>query len=378
MSMFSGVPGAVTSEAGDVQHYGNPFSEQRDLTEGGIVALLNNEVLVLTGPDRLTWLDSITSQALARLQPGESAESLVLSPNGRVEHSFRIVDDGATAYLLLGPGESESLEAWLLRMRFMRQVEIENASDRLATIAWVPNDSLQELPHATATWVDPWPETTPGGYRYGAVIGEWSMRQSLVPRSLLEAGDPRTLFGVSTVAGTIALEALRVAAARPSMQEVDETTIPHELDWLATAVHLSKGCYRGQETVAKVHNLGAPPRRLTFLHLDGSENVLPKPGDAIELETVHVGTVTASAQHYELGPIALGVLKRSVDPSASLVVRTHDGEQEVLVAAGQETIVPPTAGGTARPPRLPRLGAVRRPRPASAPEAPSAAPSSPE
>jgi folate-binding protein YgfZ len=161
------------------------------------------------------------------------------------------------------------------------------------------------------------------------------------------------------VAGLLALEALRIAAWRPrAATEVDATTIPHELDWLRSAVHLSKGCYRGQETVAKVHNLGHPPRRIVLLHLDGSEGVLPEPGADVVLGETVIGRVTSVALHHELGPIALAVVKRSTDPLATLGVRSGAG---AVLAAAQEIIVPPDAGAAADVPRLPRLGAVRRP-----------------
>ena len=143
--------------------------------------------------------------------------------------------------------------------------------------------------------------------------------------------------------------------------EVDERSIPHELDWLRTAVHLTKGCYRGQETVAKVHNLGKPPRRLVLLHLDGSDAVLPGPGATVLApregeEPVAVGAVTSSALHHELGPVALAVIKRSVAPEQPLLVVADD----VSIAAAQEVIVPPDAGAVANVPRLPRLGRVTR------------------
>jgi folate-binding protein YgfZ len=159
------------------------------------------------------------------------------------------------------------------------------------------------------------------------------------------------------VAGTLALEALRVAAWRPRFaREVDARSIPHELDWLRSAVHLAKGCYRGQETVAKVHNLGRPPRRLVQLDLDGSEAVLPLPGDTVLDGDQEVGSVTSSALHHEEGPIALAVVKRSVPEAATLLVRTADAD----VAAAQRVIVPADAGPAVAVPRLPRLGAVRR------------------
>lgn len=161
------------------------------------------------------------------------------------------------------------------------------------------------------------------------------------------------------VAGTLALEALRIAAWRPRLADADERTIPHELDWMRSAVHLDKGCYRGQETVAKVHNLGHPPRRLVLLHLDGSQGVLPAPGAVVRAQSddAEVGRVTAVATHHELGPIALAVVKRTVDPTAVLVTDAED----TVVTAAQQVIVPPSAGATADVPRMPRLGAVRRP-----------------
>jgi folate-binding protein YgfZ len=206
------------------------------------------------------------------------------------------------------------------------------------------------------TWHDPWATVVAGGHQYATTSahpGEgWTYSETLVERSRLEE-----LLALPA-AGTLALEALRIAAWRPrAATEVDATTIPHELDWLRSAVHLTKGCYRGQETVAKVHNLGHPPRRLVLLHLDGSDGVLPATGDAVSNADTVVGRVTAAALHHELGPIALAVVKRSVDPGATLTVETADG---TIVTAAQEVVVPPDAGAEADIPKLPRLGAVKR------------------
>jgi folate-binding protein YgfZ len=326
-------------------HYGNPLGEQKALAAGeAIVDLSDRGVITVAGPDRLTWLDSLTSQALTHLVPGESAETLLLDPSGRLEHAMRVVDDGTTTWLLVDGDETASLAAWLDRMRFMLRVEV---ADRTADFATVGTLGTPDLPAAVA-WTDPWNEVVAGGHQYalGHPTEPWSYREVLVARDADLSAFP--------AAGTLALEALRIAAWRPRLStEADDRTIPHELDWLRTAVHLSKGCYRGQETVAKVHNLGHPPRRLVMLHLDGT---VPEAGsDVLSGETV-VGKVTSAALHYELGPIALAVIKRSVDPTLDLVVHTADGD----VAAAQEVIVPTDAGAEANVPRLPRLGAVQR------------------
>ncbi|WP_243844322.1 folate-binding protein [Salinibacterium sp. ZJ454] len=354
---FLSLPGAVGETVPD--HYGNPLGEQRRLAEGrAIVDLSDRAVLTVTGPDRLTWLDSITSQRLTGLPAGESAETLLLDATGRLEHAIRVIDDGVTTWLLVDAGEAASLESFLQRMKFMLRVEVADVSAEYATIgalgeglvaAAAPNGVPLE-------WLDPWRQVVSGGHQYAEVqehpASVWTYREVLVERSAL-AG-----LATQPVAGTLALEALRIAAWRPRFStEVDEKTIPHELDWLRSAVHLTKGCYRGQETVAKVHNLGHPPRRLVLLHLDGSDGVLPGPGDEVRLGEKAVGRITSAALHYELGPIALAVIKRTVDPAASLTVIADDLE----IAAAQEVIVPPSAGAEADVPRLPRLGTVTRP-----------------
>lgn len=340
----------------------HPFLEQRALAAGEAIVLLPERgVVTVSGPERLSWLDSVTSQSIAKLAPGASAETLLLDPNGRIEHAIRVLDDGETAWLLVDEGQAPVLAAWLDRMRFMRQVEVADRSADYLTYGYLERGEAAR-PHAVSNahsliWADPWQAVQDGGWQYATATdhpaADWAWREALLERS--RAAEVQALATVDPAAAT----ALRVAAWRPSWSaEVDERSIPNELDWLRSAVHLAKGCYRGQETVAKVHNLGHPPRRIAFLHLDGSDNVDPAHGDEVVKAGTEdvVGQVTTGANHYELGPIALAVLKRSVDPGAALEV-LHDG---VRIAAAQEIIVPPDAGATANVPRIPRLGAVKR------------------
>jgi len=365
LSPFSAREGFVDDGSGVAAHYGTPVAEQRALARGAaIVDLSSRGVLTVSGPDRLTWLHSLTSQSLTGLAPGASTETLLLDANGRLEHAARVVDDGETTWLLVDRVEAEPLRAWLDRMRFMLRVEVADRSDDVATIGSLGAVELPVPVLAPAgvpvVWVDPWSEVAAGGHSYADAVDhpgrEWTARETLVARSdlaELAASD-------MPAAGALALEALRIEAWRPRLTtEVDERTIPHELDWMRSAVHLAKGCYRGQETVAKVHNIGHPPRRLVMLHLDGSDSVLPVHGDAVVLaaDTAReVGHVTSSAVHHELGPIALALIKRTTDEAAPLAVLSAD----IVVAAAPQTIVPASAGAAAGVPRLPRLGAVRR------------------
>jgi folate-binding protein YgfZ len=381
------LPGAVAGSGDDVSvaaHYGNPIVEQRmlDAARSGrpapgsgapaVVDLSQHGVLSVSGPDRLSWLDSVTSQSIRGLAAGESAETLLLSANGRIEHAIRVFDDGETAWLLVDTGEQAALGAWLQSMRFMLRVEIADRTDEFATIGWLaegpdaaPPAALAESITAPAgvpiTWADPWPEVVAGGVQYAQVDEhpghDWWWRESLVPREALDALAAAVTDGRLAAAGLAAADALRIAAWRPRRAtEVDERSIPHELDWMRSAVHLAKGCYRGQETVAKVHNLGHPPRRLVLLHLDGSDAVLPAAGDEVVADGDAVGAVTSVGIHHEWGPIALAVVKRQLAPEAVVAVRTADGD----VAAEVETIVAPDAGAAVGRVAIPRLGARTR------------------
>ena len=308
MSPLLDLPGAVAGDGIDAPvaaHYGSFNGEQRILEAGdGFVDLSHRGVVRVTGPDRLTWLHSLTTQHLLDLPPRTPTQTLVLSPQGHVEHAMHAVDDGTSFTAHVEPGLAAALVEWLDRMRFMMRVEVADVTDELA-VTWRP----------------------------GA-----AGRYELVPRDQLEA----YAAAAGPACGLWAFDALRIARGEPRLGlDTDHRTIPNEAGWIGSAVHLDKGCYRGQETVARVHTLGRPPRRLTLLHLDGSADRLPERGSELVLGDKAVGFVGTSARHHELGPIALGMVKRNVALDAPLVT---DG-----LAAAQEAVVDPEVGLHVRP-----------------------------
>ena len=308
--------------------FGNPLVEQRELLSGKAAVALDSKVIRVSGDDRLKWLHALLSQNIVNLKPGDSCEALLLNPQGHIEAAIHIVDDGSAATLIVDERAAELLFNHLTRMKLRTQVQIE-----LQENAKVFASFGKPLGNASLSWQDPWPGVYPGGHRYATVTGEpWDYFESIAESSDLAE------------AGTVALDALRIAAHRPSLVEVDDKTLPHELDWMATGVHLSKGCYRGQESVAKVHNLGHPPRRLVLLHLDGSGHLLPDVDAPVFNGETEVGRVTSAATHYEAGAIALAVIKRSVPEDADLTV----GEN---ISAAQQVIVPQDAGKVVTVPR---------------------------
>ncbi|MGA3523672.1 CAF17-like 4Fe-4S cluster assembly/insertion protein YgfZ [Melissospora conviva] len=357
------VPGAVATEAIDAEtrdqpepahaaagvapvaaHYGDPLREQRLLdTAVGLVDRSHRGVIAVPGEDRIGWLHTITTQHLSELRDGQGTELLVLSPNGHIEQHAMVAEEGGTTWLDTEPGDTGALLEYLQKMVFFSRVAPRDATIEYAMLALVGPEADAALGALGVTGLAapdvlpvPGPKFAAGsvparpGIRYDVralPVGGWARRVALgvdlmVPRAQLAevVGELRGA-GVPP-AGLWAYEAVRVAARRPRIGvDTDHRTIPAEVGLVGPAVHLEKGCYRGQETVARVHNLGRPPRRLVLLHLDGvASDQLPAAGTPVTADGRQVGRVGSAVQHHELGQIALAVLKRNVPDDAALMV----------------------------------------------------------
>lgn len=300
-------------DAGAVWHHGNPVAEQRAMLAGtALVDRGHHGVIEMRGPDRLALLHALTSQYTENLAPGQPIATLVLSPQGHIEHAMRGIDDGTSFWAVTEPGDAPALVAFLAGMTFMMRVETFDRSDDFRLV-WAGS----QVDTADALG---WASEVAGG------------RDVLLPRdAALPEADP---------AGAWAHDALRIAAGIPRIGvDTDHKTIPNEIGLYGT--HLEKGCYRGQETVARVHNLGRPPRRLTRLLLDGSVDTLPPVGSEVLGGGRTVGVMGSSARHHEDGPIGMALVKRGYDPSEDVIAKGEDGTE---IAAAQETLVDPEAG----------------------------------
>jgi folate-binding protein YgfZ len=291
-------------DKGAIWHFGEPNKEQRALAEGKAWADLSHlSVIAISGEDRLKWLHDLTTQYLVDFGAGTWTSAMVLDPQGHVEYQFNVVDDGTTSFLVMDPQFAEGLSAYLNKMRFMLRVEVRDATEDFAVM------------------------------RAPGVANEIGGPFALVPRAELE--EMKSAFdSTATQVGTWALDAERVAAGRPRHGiDTDFKTIPNELGVLNGAVHMNKGCYRGQETVAKIYNLGKPPRRLVMLHLDGHAVVMPPSGTSVMNGEVQVGFLGTVARHHELGPIALAIVKRNTPVDAQLTVEGVAASQQIIVEA---------------------------------------------
>jgi folate-binding protein YgfZ len=291
-------------DKGAIWHFGEPNKEQRALAEGKAWADLSHlSVIAVSGDDRLKWLHDLTTQYLTDFAAGVWAAAMILDPQGHVEYQFNLVDDGSASYLVIDPQFVEGLITYLNKMRFMLRVEVRDATSEFAVM------------------------------RAPGVANEIGGPFALVPRAELE--EMKEAFNsTATQVGTWALDAERVAAGRPRHGiDTDFKTIPNELGVLNGAVHMNKGCYRGQETVAKIYNLGKPPRRLVMLHLDGHAVVMPPSGTPVMNGEVQVGFLGTVARHHELGPIALAIVKRNTPVDAQLTVDGVAASQQIIVEA---------------------------------------------
>lgn len=381
--------GAVPNAVGDPDelvpaHYCDPLREQRLLESAAAVTVLARDVVAVTGADRLSWLTTLSSQVLTDLTPGDGGvETLVLDAKGRIVHALAALDDAETLWLVTEAGRGPALVEFLERMRFMLRVEV-SVRDDVAVVAAL-GEGLERLETAISAspavclgvWRDPWPGVVEGGTSYDVGLtrahpgSNYRAGLALVAEDALGAVVDAFLAVAPErgLAGSSAWEALRVEAGRPRWaREADERAIPHELDWLRTAVHLTKGCYPGQETVARTLNLGKPPRRLAILQLDGLAGALPEPGAVVRLGERAAGVATSVVRHHDLGPMALALLRRGVPADAALAVEVAESTEgaentesdgpAVLtrVDAAQEVLVSPEGRAQASPAERPGAG----------------------
>lgn len=403
------------------EHFGNPLREQALLAQGQAWAWLSRDVVEVSGADRLSYLTTVSSQVLTDLEnDGSSRQVLFLDANGHILYAAlavsglvpapaeQLAPSEQSVLLLVDAGCGEGLAQLLNSRRFMLRVQAQVRPD--LQVAGAIGDGVQKLAgvveNLVTTWSDPWPGITPGGstyftgtrhpganYRAGGVVvaleaGQTAPGQeqapgqapgpsqaaasgqeaapgqehALAPSQAAASGQEPGQAGDLTQVGELAWEALRIEAGLPRWaREVDARAIPNELDWLRTGVHLNKGCYPGQETIARTVNLGRPPRRLVQLQLAGWQGQLPEVGARVYLPAGNnpagkvVGAITSVARHWELGNIALALVRRGVPAQAELAVDLESGYE----SASQELLVDPAGKAEASPSQRPGLGLKR-------------------
>ncbi|MGV0626492.1 CAF17-like 4Fe-4S cluster assembly/insertion protein YgfZ [Mycolicibacter minnesotensis] len=338
-------------DAGAVWHHGDPFAEQRAAhTAAVLVDRSHRAVLTVSGPERQTWLHSLCTQHVAELPDGASTENLILDGKGHIQNHWIQTELQGRTYLDTEPWRGEPLTEHLRKMVFWADVAIEPADLAVLTLLGPGRDGaavLEALRLATPPQAVAAP--LPGSEGFVRAVPGQDALELLVPRADKAAWQARLTAAGVRPAGVWAYEAQRVAAGRPRLGlDTDERSIPHELNWIGEpgvgAVHLDKGCYSGQETVARVHNLGRPPRMLVLLHLDGSVD-RPSTGDPVTSGGRTVGRLGTVVDHFELGPIALALLKRGLPADTPL---STGADSAVSAVIDPESMPAPDVRGAGR------------------------------
>ena len=349
--------------SGAPAHFGNPLAEEAALREGQAFTCLSSlQVLRLTGEDCRRWLHSLSTCDVQNMEEGESREMLLLDPQGHINHAAFLQLEAEAIYLFTDREKIAALEDFLQKMKFRMRVEIS----RLAGAVFGFIDFSEEIAArieqtAQVLWKDPWPQVLAGGAHYGVPP---AMHPAAGRRRWLAFYDEKSgaaarmaWANILQPAGLLAWEAVRITDWRPrALTEVCGPVFPHELDWLRTALHSSKGCYCGQEAVAKLINLGRVPRRLTYLYLEAGAE-LPSAGAKVYAGGKEVGILTSVTRSYLEGAVGLALLKRSVPVDQVLEVAENiaAAQQEIVSQSGKSSISP-----AERPGKELRQNALRR------------------
>ena len=276
----------------------------------GLVDLPRDFVRV-AGPDALTFLQGQLSQDVA-LAPGRSAWALLLQPQGKMVALLRFTRTGEDEFVLdtdagWGPSVAERLNRFKLRVKA----------------------DLEPLPWRCLALRGPRAHEAAAGAAGLAVVADWPG----LPGVDLIGEAPEPPAGARPCS-LDAYQAVRVEAGVPEMgRELDERTIPAEAGVVDRSVSFTKGCYTGQELVARIDSRGGNvPRRLRGLVV--ATNVIPPPGASVTVDGKDVGQVTSVAESLERrAPVALAYVRRAVEPPAEGVVVWDGGRVPARIEA---------------------------------------------
>jgi folate-binding protein YgfZ len=318
----------------------------------GRFVLRDRGLIAVRGRDRVRWLDGMLSNDVARLRPGRASSgcyALLLTPQGRIVCDFHVIQRGDEFWLETEARGLPEILARLERHIIADDVTLEDRSDGIARIALEGAAAPQVLARALGETPGLAPECaddfTCAGRRICVVAFGWSGApgfQLIAPAdaepSLTAALRAAAAPDVELVEGDAeVLEILRIEAGIPRLhRELDSNVLPPEAGLMARAVALQKGCYTGQEIVARIHSRGAESHRLVSLRFEGSE---PVAGTALRAEERVVGSVTSSCHSATAGPIGLGFVRRPFDAEGSALLA--DG---VAARVAVPPLVAPTGG----------------------------------
>ena len=300
--------------------YGDTTAEYLAARGGEGLIRHRSAILWVDGADAVSYLQGIITQDVEQLVPGDVALSFLLEPRGKLTDVFWILKDEERVGLVTArdrvAATHEALNRWKIR------VEADLFADQRA-VSEVWGSRAADVVSATGLdvpsgWVD-------DGTTLVARLGLGTLPVILI------AGDIDATGFVEV--GHVAATAVRIEAGAPEMGvDVDEGTIPQESGLVADAVSFEKGCYLGQELVARIDTRGHVNRCLRGVEL--AESTIPPIGAVIVAEDREVGAVTSVAESLEIrAPVGMALIRREIDPGAEVTLRWDGGEARAFVRA---------------------------------------------
>jgi folate-binding protein YgfZ len=297
-----------------VDSYGDVTAEYQALHGGTAVIDGQHRAVQVAGPDAEAFLDSLLSQDLTGLDDGKVVRSLLLGPRGKLRALLWVARFG-DAFLLVADSEpAATVEADLTRFK----LRVDAVIDPPAPVVDLLGPGADRL--ATSALGD-------GTRSLSAPLGR------LRRHFLLNTGLGEVAAAGAQPVGRLAHTAVRVEMGEPVMGvDVDEATIPQETGLETEAVSFTKGCYLGQELVARIDSRGHVNRHLRGVVL--GENALPPEGAAVVAGETDVGSITSVSESLQVGaPIGLGLIRREVDPGTPVEIRWPGGSAKAEVRA---------------------------------------------
>ena len=281
--------------------------------ECGLVERPGRGLLIVSGAEAAEYLQGQLTNDTEAIEPGRWIYAALLDRKGHMQADMRVLrpGEGPELWLDLEPEGLAAASRHLQMYKIGREAEVVDASDE---------DTLLSLIGPKATEVARGVESP-------------SLRTEAGVDLIVPAGERDRIRDALLAAGAVevspeAAEILRIEAGRPRFgAEMGTETMPAEAGIVEQAVSFTKGCYIGQETVARLHYKGKPNRHLRGLRFSAPA----RPGEALRAGEKEVGRVGGAAVSPALGPIGLAILRREAEPGASLAVG-EDGVTAEVVA----------------------------------------------
>jgi folate-binding protein YgfZ len=296
--------------------------------ECGLVEEPDRGLLVVSGAEAAEYLQGQLTNDVEAIEPGDGAYAALLDRKGHMQADMRVLRPGEEPELLLDlePAGLEAARRHLQTYKIGREVEVSDESEAHSLISLVGPRSV-EIAGTAALPENACETTTLSGAQCVAVgtaagidLIFAAAKSELVREALFNAG--------AVEVSPAAAEIIRVEAGRPRFgAEMGTETMPAEAGIVEQAVSFTKGCYIGQETVARLHYKGKPNRHLRGLRFSAPT----RPGEALRLGEKEVGSVGSAVISPALGPVGLAIVRREAEPGTTLTVG-EDGVTAEVVA----------------------------------------------